>query len=238
MNQKLDPALVKMFDINVNNTPMSDYPVNKLTPLFAFNNNCFNTAAEFVEGFGENVANSKGGEWCQKSVIKMMPYAGKSPAEFNLPQPIIQIRPKFFHDGLMKNGGDSEKALKYCLDMSERNGADDLYCYTGKVMFEDVYNGQCPNLPLPYSEQYINQKVEKKPDKKEKYHPEHHHPKHNKKPYTRKPPSKVYSKKPREPVRYSQYSPPKQNSPLWAVSITFISMVFVILIILYISSKK
>lgn len=232
----VEPGLVDMFNITAENTPMVDYPVNRLMPLRNFNDLCFNTASEFVEGFGENVANSKGGAWCSRSVIEMLPYAGKAPSEFQLPQPVIQIRPKWFAHGLMVSGGDPERALKICLKRSNQTGANPNYCHSAKIMLEKAYGGDCPLLSSSYSEDFKgvgqgtreSKGVKKRSERSSKKitpkkAEEFSHP---------KPP--VENRKP-SPHVYKHQDDKGSFSPCYVVGITVLAVLFLSLIVFLVS---
>lgn len=133
--------------------PPYNWPVNKLQPVFDFNDLCYNTASEFTQGFNpDEVSNSAGGVWCRGEVIKMMPYADRVTSEYTVPTPLLHLRPKLFAEALFRTGNDVEKAKKQCIRKSLQIGANPIYCESAADMYKKVYNSKYP-MPV-YSEMY------------------------------------------------------------------------------------
>lgn len=147
--------LQSMFSRNVENTPMNDYPVNNMQKILNFNDMCYNTSSEFVDGYGpDSVLNSKGGRWCKKVVREMLPYVGKIPDQYNVATPIIRVRPKWFRASLDSCKGNPEAALAQCVKTAEAEGSDPEYCESAYTMYKQVYEDKMPPLPQPYKEDF------------------------------------------------------------------------------------
>ena len=150
-----NPKFRAMFSRNADNTPMSEYPVNNMQKILNFSDVCYNTAAEFVDGYGpDSVQNSKGGKWCKRVSHEMLPYCGKISGQYNLRTPIIHIRPKWFRSALDACGGNAEEALTQCVKVANERGSEPEWCESAYTMYKQVYEDKLPPLPQPYKEEY------------------------------------------------------------------------------------
>ena len=150
-----NPKFRAMFSRNADNTPMSEYPVNNMQKIINFSEVCYNTAAEFVDGYGpDSVQNSKGGKWCKQVAREMLPYCGKIPGQYNLRTPIVKIRPKWFRAALDACGGNAEEALTQCVKAANEQGSEPEWCESAYTMYKQIYEDKLPPLPQPYKEEY------------------------------------------------------------------------------------
>ena len=108
--------LPAIFEMDPNKVPISKFPISRTQPIIDFNQVCYNTASEFVEGFNQDtVMQSKAGLYCKAGVEKLTKAIGKDPCQFRLPVPVINLRAKYFAEGLRKHKNDPEKTRKYSI---------------------------------------------------------------------------------------------------------------------------
>ena len=147
--------LPAIFEMNSNRVPISDYPINRKQPILDFNDVCYNTVSEFIDGFDQDaVRNSPGGRYCKDSIVKLTKDIGLNPCEWKIGVPVIRLRQKLFARGLFLNKGNPEKALKYCLKASEACGQEPGFCRSAYLMYKQVYDDKMPSLPRPYAENF------------------------------------------------------------------------------------
>jgi len=114
--------LPAIFEMDPNKVPISEFPISRTQPIIDYNQVCYNTASEFVEGFNQGaIMQSKAGLYCKEGVEKLIKAIGKDPCQFRLPVPVIDLRAKYFAEGLHKYKNDPEKARKYCIRKSLHN---------------------------------------------------------------------------------------------------------------------
>jgi len=136
-----------IFEMDPLKVPISEFPITNLQPIYDFNEVCYNTASEFVDGFDQDmVKSSKGGQYCKDSIINLTLAVGKDPCHRKFRVPIISIRPKLFMCGIKIHKGNPEKALEYCIKESEKHGHEVGYCSSAYKMYKNVYDNKKENL--------------------------------------------------------------------------------------------
>jgi hypothetical protein len=170
--------LPAIFEMDPNKVPISKFPISRTQPIIDFNQVCYNTASEFVEGFNQDtVMQSKAGLYCKAGVKKLTRAIGKDPCQFRLPVPVINLRAKYFAEGLRKHKNDPEKARKYCIRKSLHNKNQEVgFCESAYTMYKQVYGDkEPPTLPkkrdcYPRKKrenyvEHIEENLDKKPPK-------------------------------------------------------------------------
>jgi len=88
---------------------------------------------------------SKAGLYCKEGVEKLIKAIGKDPCQFRLPVPVIDLRAKYFAEGLHKYKNDPEKARKYCIRKSLHNKNQEVgFCESAYTMYKQVYGDKKP----------------------------------------------------------------------------------------------
>jgi len=143
------------FNLTPDNTPRTAWPINRLQPIIDFYDLCSNAAAEFVPGYGpDSVNDSDAGMFCKRRMIEVLPYAGKVASEFQVPRPIIRVRPKFFLRSLAMAKGDVDRATRICELLSTDAQADPVICSAAADIYRNVYRREVPSPDLPYREDF------------------------------------------------------------------------------------
>ena len=52
--------LPAIFEMDPNKVPISKFPISRTQPIIDFNQVCYNTASEFVEGFNQDTVMQRG----------------------------------------------------------------------------------------------------------------------------------------------------------------------------------
>jgi hypothetical protein len=74
--------LPSIFEMDPSKVPISQFPISSLPPIQDFNQICYNTASEFIDGFSyDETVNSKGGQYCKAGVTKLLIAVGKNPCK-------------------------------------------------------------------------------------------------------------------------------------------------------------
>ncbi len=163
--------LPAIFEMDPNKVPISEFPISRTQPIIDFNQVCYNTASEFVEGFNQDtVRQSKAGQYCKAGVEKLIKAIGKDPCQFRLPVPVVDLRAKYFAEGLRKHQNNPEKARKYCIMKSINNKDQEVgFCESAYTMYKEVYQDKepetLPQEPECYTEPMeVQESVEEKKD--------------------------------------------------------------------------
>ena len=145
--------LPAIFEMDPNKVPISEFPISRTQPIIDFNQVCYNTASEFVEGFNQDtVRQSKAGQYCKAGVEKLIKAIGKDPCQFRLPVPVIDLR------------------AKYCIRKSLHNKDQEVgFCESAYTMYKEVYQDKepetLPQEPECYTEPMeVQESVEEKKD--------------------------------------------------------------------------
>ena len=120
--------------------PINEFPISHTQPIFDFNQVCYNTAVEFVDGFNQDdVRESKYGHYCKQRINELAHQIGKNKKFVKnvVTVPIITPRPKFFSEG-MKKFGNPEKAKNYCLQQSNKHDTNPYYCESAYMMYNKL----------------------------------------------------------------------------------------------------
>jgi hypothetical protein len=133
-------SLPASFEMNPSKVPISKFPITNLTPIYDFNNICYNTAAEFVDGFNQDkVTESKAGHYCKQGIKTLVKAIGKDPdytgKKFKIP--IIRLRRKLFAEGLSKYG-NAKEAKEYCIRKSDNKNK--YLCSSAYDMYNTLYS--------------------------------------------------------------------------------------------------
>ncbi len=149
--------LPAIFEMDPNKVPISEFPISRTQPIIDFNQVCYNTASEFVEGFNQDtVRQSKAGQYCKAGVEKLIKAIGKDPCQFRLPAPVIDLRAKYFAEGLRKHQNNPEKARKYCIRKSLHNKDQEVgFCESAYTMYKEVYQDKEPETLPQEPECYV-----------------------------------------------------------------------------------
>lgn len=132
--------LPSIFKMDPEKVPISEFPISHTQPIFDFNQVCYNTAVEFVDGFNQDdVRESKYGQYCKQRVNELAHQIGKNKKFVKnvVAVPIITPRPKFFSEG-MKKFGNPEKAKHYCLQQASEHGTNPYYCDSAYMMYNEL----------------------------------------------------------------------------------------------------
>ena len=159
--------LPSIFEMDPLKVPISQFPISSLPPIQDFNQVCYNTASEFIDGFSyDETVNSKGGQYCKEGVTKLILAVGKTPCKKRIRVPVINLRPKLFAHGLKVHKGNPEKAKAYCISQSNKCGAEIGFCTSAYNMYKTVYDDKMP-IHVPLVKPYVNEeKHEKRVDEK------------------------------------------------------------------------
>ena len=137
--------LPSIFEMDPLKVPISQFPISSLPPIQDFNQVCYNTASEFIDGFSyDETVNSKGGQYCKAGVNKLLIAVGRNPCKKRIRIPVINLRPKLFAQGLKVHSGNPEKAKAYCISQSNKCGADEGFCTSAYNMYKTVYEDKMP----------------------------------------------------------------------------------------------
>jgi hypothetical protein len=159
--------LPSIFEMDPSKVPISQFPISSLPPIQDFNQICYNTASEFIDGFSyDETVNSKGGQYCKAGVTKLLIAVGKNPCKKRIRVPVINLRPKLFARGLRVHGGNPEKAKAYCISQSNNCGAEVGFCTSAYNMYKTVYDDTMPRH-IPLVKPYVNEEGKRK-ERKEK----------------------------------------------------------------------
>jgi hypothetical protein len=132
--------LPSIFEMDPKKVPINEFPISHTQPIFDFNQVCYNTAVEFVDGFNQDdVRESKYGQYCKQRVNELAHQIGKNKKFVKnvVTVPIITPRPKFFSEG-MKKFGNPEKAKNYCLQQSNKHDTNPYYCESAYMMYNEL----------------------------------------------------------------------------------------------------
>lgn len=150
--------LPSIFEMDPLKVPISEFPISSLPPIQNFNQICYNTASEFIDGFSyDETVNSKGGQYCKAGVTKLILAVGKNPCKKLIKVPVINLRPKLFAEGLKVHKGNPEKAKAYCISQSNNCGAEVGFCTSAYNMYKTVYEDKMP-IHIPLVKPYVNEK--------------------------------------------------------------------------------
>jgi len=149
--------LPSIFEMDPLKVPISQFPISSLPPIQDFNQVCYNTASEFIDGFSyDETVNSKGGQYCKAGVTKLILAVGKNPCKKRIRVPVINLRPKLFAQGLKVHKGNPEKAKAYCISQSNKCGAEVGFCTSAYNMYKTVYDDKMP-VYIPLVKPYVNE---------------------------------------------------------------------------------
>ena len=132
--------LSSIFEMDPKKVPIVDFPISHTSPIFDFNQVCYNTAVEFVDGFNQDdVRSSKYGQYCNNRIHELCHQIGKNNkfAKNVIKPPIITPRPKFFAEGLKKLG-NPEQAKAYCLQQSSKHDTNAYYCDSAYDLYKKL----------------------------------------------------------------------------------------------------
>ncbi len=132
--------LPSISEMDPKKVPINEFPISHTQPIFDFNQVCYNTAVEFVDGFNQDdVRESKYGQYCKQRVNELAHQIGKNKKFVKniVAVPIITPRPKFFSEG-MKKFENSEQAKKYCLQQSSKHDTNPYYCESAYMMYNNL----------------------------------------------------------------------------------------------------
>jgi len=114
---------------------MSKFP-NK-QHILNFNQVCYNTAVEFIDGFNQDdVLESKYGKYCKQRINDLAHQIGEKNFIKKVSVPVITLRSKFFSEGL-KKFGNPEEAKNYCLQQSREHDTNSSYCESSYIMYQN-----------------------------------------------------------------------------------------------------
>jgi len=154
---KMNKQLPSIFEMNPLKVPISKFPISSLPPIKDFNQICYNTASEFIDGFSyDETVNSKGGQYCKAGVTKLILAVGRNPCKKLIHIPVINLRPKLFAEGLKVHNGNPEKAKAYCISQSNKCGAEVGFCTSAYNMYKTVYEDKMP-VHIPLMKTYANE---------------------------------------------------------------------------------
>lgn len=132
--------LPSIFEMDPKTVPISKFPISHTQPIFDFNQVCYNTAVEFVDGFNQDdVRESKYGQYCKQRINELAYQIGKNKKFVKnvVAVPIITPRPKFFAEG-MKKFGNPEQAKNYCLQQASTHDTNPYYCESAYMMYNKL----------------------------------------------------------------------------------------------------
>lgn len=132
--------LPSIFEMDPKKVPINEFPISHTQPIFDFNQVCYNTAVEFVDGFNQDdVRESKYGQYCKQRVNELAHQIGKNKKFVKnvVTVPIITPRLKFFSEG-MKKFGNPEKAKNYCLQQASVHDTNPYYCESAYMMYNKL----------------------------------------------------------------------------------------------------
>ena len=132
--------LPSIFKMDPKKVPINEFPISHTQPIFDFNQICYNTAVEFVDGFNQDdVRESKYGQYCKQRVNELAHQIGKNKKFVKnvVAVPIITPRPKFFSEGI-KKFGNPEKAKNYCLQQASEHDTNPYYCESAYMMYNEL----------------------------------------------------------------------------------------------------
>jgi len=153
----MNKQLPSIFEMNPLKVPISKFPISSLPPIKDFNQICYNTASEFIDGFSyDETVNSKGGQYCKAGVTKLILAVGRNPCKKLIHIPVINLRPKLFAEGLKVHNGNPEKAKAYCISQSNKCGAEVGFCTSAYNMYKTVYEDKMP-VHIPLMKTYANE---------------------------------------------------------------------------------
>lgn len=154
--------LPSIFEMDPSKVPISQFPISSLPPIQDFNQVCYNTASEFIDGFSyDETVNSKGGQYCKAGVTKLLLAVGKNPCKKRIRVPVINLRQKLFAEGLKVHAGNPEKAKAYCISQSNNCGAEVGFCTSAYNMYKTVYDDKMPRH-IPLVKPYVNEEGKRK----------------------------------------------------------------------------
>ena len=158
----MNKQLPSIFEMNPLKVPISKFPISSLPPIKDFNQICYNTASEFIDGFSyDETVNSKGGQYCKAGVTKLILAVGRNPCKKLIHIPVINLRPKLFAEGLKVHNGNPEKAKAYCISQSNKCGAEVGFCTSAYNMYKTVYEDKMP-VHIPLMKTYANEEKKRK----------------------------------------------------------------------------
>ena len=97
------------------------WPGNQITNLNSLNECLFNTTAQFVDGGQDAVVQSDIGKKAQKCYQSQIIMNGKSPLQYRLEPPVINLIPKCFRDVYNNlKGPDSKEKVQKALELSQK----------------------------------------------------------------------------------------------------------------------
>ena len=153
----MNKQLPSIFEMNPLKVPIPKFPISSLPPIKDFNQICYNTASEFIDGFSyDETVNSKGGQYCKAGVTKLILAVGRNPCKKLIHIPVINLRPKLFAEGLKVHNGNPEKAKAYCISQSNKCGAEVGFCTSAYNMYKTVYEDKMP-VHIPLMKTYANE---------------------------------------------------------------------------------
>jgi len=153
----MNKQLPSIFEMNPLKVSISKFPISSLPPIKDFNQICYNTASEFIDGFSyDETVNSKGGQYCKAGVTKLILAVGRNPCKKLIHIPVINLRPKLFAEGLKVHNGNPEKAKAYCISQSNKCGAEVGFCTSAYNMYKTVYEDKMP-VHIPLMKTYANE---------------------------------------------------------------------------------